>query len=72
MKQRKSLKYLLTLLAIALAVPSWSQWASHRSVLADHTWYKVGVTEDGVYRLDYATLQGYGIDATATMKPSSG
>ena len=62
MKQRKSLKYLLTLLAIALAVPSWSQWASHRSVLADHTWYKVGVTEDGVYRLDYATLQGYGID----------
>ena len=62
MKQRKTLKYLLTLLAVALAVPSWSQWVSHQSVLANHTWYKIGVTEDGVYGLDYATLQDCGVD----------
>jgi hypothetical protein len=58
----KSLRYFLTLLAIALSLPSWSQWAAHRSVLADHTWYKIGVTADGVYGLDYASLQTWGID----------
>ena len=56
------LKYILTLLAIALAFPSWSQWATHRSVLTEHTWYKIGVTADGVYGLDYPSLQAWGID----------
>lgn len=61
----KSLKYFLMLLAVALAVPSWSQWPTHRSVLADHTWYKIGVTADGVYGLDYASLLDWGIDVHA-------
>ena len=60
--KHKALKYILTLLAVVLALPSWSQWASHRSVLADHTWYKIGVTSDGVYGLDYPSLQAWGID----------
>lgn len=58
----KSLKYCLTLLVVALGLPSWSQWATHRSVLADHTWYKIGVTADGVYALDEVSLQTLGID----------
>ena len=60
--KNKALKYFLMLLALMPVIPSWSQWSSRRSVLADHTWYKVGVTEDGVYGLDYATLQSSGID----------
>lgn len=58
------LKYGLILSVLFWAMPSWSQWDSHRSVLADHTWYKIGVTSDGVYRLDYATLQANGIDVS--------
>ena len=58
----KPLRYFLTLLAVMLAFPSWSQWATHRSVLADHTWYKIGVTDEGVYGLDYASLQAWGVD----------
>lgn len=59
---KKPLKYILTLLAMALTIPSWSQWATRRSVLADYTWYKIGVTANGVYGLDYASLQAWGVD----------
>lgn len=58
----KLLKYYLVLMAVALAFPAWSQWDTHHSVLADHTWYKIGVTADGVYGLDYATLMASGVD----------
>ena len=58
----RALKYTLIGLALALALPAWPQWASRRSVLADHTWFKIGVTADGVYGLDDATLQSCGID----------
>lgn len=37
-----------------------AQWPSHQSVLAEHDWYKIGVTEDGVYGLDYPTLRSLG------------
>lgn len=55
-------KYLLTLLAVVFVAPAWSQWPSHRSVLADHTWYKIGVTAEGIYALDYDALQTWGVD----------
>lgn len=32
------------------------------SVLQSGTWYKMAINSDGVYRLDYAFLQGLGID----------
>ncbi|MCB9231840.1 MAG: type IX secretion system sortase PorU [Bacteroidia bacterium] len=32
------------------------------SVLSSGTWYKIGVTEEGVYRLDYNFLSNLGID----------
>lgn len=70
MKHHKALKYMLMLLAIMLAAPVWSQWPTRQSVLADHSWYKIGVTADGVYGLDYATLRDYGIDVQQ-MNPSA-
>lgn len=62
MKHCYIFKYVLALLAVALALPSWSQWPSHKSVLAEHTWYKIGVIADGVYGIDYATMQAWGVD----------
>ena len=53
---------LLVILALACAVPSWAQWPSHKSVLSENTWCKIGVTQDGVYAVDYATLQAAGIN----------
>ncbi len=35
------------------------------SVLAQGDWYKVGVTEDGVYKIDYNFLENLGIDMGA-------
>lgn len=57
----KYIKYCVLLLGLALVGSTHAQWTSHRSVLADHDWYKIGVTEDGVYGIDYATLQSWGI-----------
>ena len=53
---------LLLLMSLAWNSSSLAQWASHESVLSRHTWYKIGVTEDGVYGLDYATLNALGVD----------
>lgn len=58
------LRCAFVLLAMAVVTATQAQWSSHRSVLADHTWYKIGVTDDGVYQLDYATLESFGIDPT--------
>ena len=43
----------------------WAQENTYQSVLSDHTWYRLSVTQEGVYKLDYATLQGMGIDVSA-------
>lgn len=39
-------------------------WAQHttQSVLSEHTWYKLSVAEEGVYKLDYSFFQSLGID----------
>ena len=58
---RYKYRFLLILLACAVVVTAKAQWFSHESVLAHHDWYKIGVTEDGVYGIDYATLQSWGI-----------
>lgn len=53
----------LAFLALAvLTNPLSAQWESHESVLSEHTWYKIGVTEDGIYAVDYAQMQAMGID----------
>ena len=62
-KYRYRYRYLLIIgIVLVLLGRGQAQWASHRSVLADHEWYKIGVVEDGVYGLDYATLQSWGVD----------
>lgn len=38
-------------------------------MLSEHTWYKIGVTEDGIYVIDYALMQSMGIDM-GSLKPS--
>ena len=60
----KSWKPLLSLLLALFAwqPASWSQWTVRESVLSHHTWFKIGVTEDGVYALDHATLSSLGVD----------
>ena len=55
-------KAVLSLLIWVLCLPLHAQWLTHESVLNNHTWYKIGVTEDGVYAIDYATLQSLGVD----------
>lgn len=50
------------LMAWVFPLPSWAQWQVHESVLSHNTWYKVGVTENGVYGIDCATLQSLGVD----------
>ena len=62
MKRPLYLRIALALLAFALTSSLYAQWPSHQSVLAEHDWYKIGVTADGIYGLDFATLQSWGID----------
>ena len=42
---------------------------TYHSVLSEHTWYRLSVTQEGAYQLDYATLQGMGIDMS-TLNPN--
>ena len=56
------LRIMLVLLAVAIVQVLPAQWSVHQSVLAEHDWYKIGVTSDGVYALDYVTLQSMGVD----------
>ena len=53
---------LLLLMAMAWNLPLQAQWESHESVLSQYTWYKIGVTEDGVYGIGYETLNSMGVD----------
>lgn len=43
----------------------WAQDNTYQSVLGQHTWYRLAVTQEGAHQLDYATLQGMGIDMSA-------
>lgn len=49
-------------LVLACAIPSQAQWQVYHSVLSENTWCKIGVTEEGMYAIDYATLQGLGLE----------
>lgn len=57
-------KTILLLIWMALAnMPTLhAQWSTHESVLNKNTWCKIGVTEDGIYCIDAATLQAAGVD----------
>lgn len=40
----------------------FAQDNAYHSVLSQGTWYKLSVSSEGVYKLDYATLQSMGLD----------
>ena len=47
----------------------WAQDNTYHSVLSEHTWYRLSVTQEGAHQLDYATLHGMGIDM-GSLNPS--
>ena len=61
--KRKNTIILATALLLMFQVQiGWAQGNTYQSVLSNHTWYRLSVTREGVYQLDYATLQAMGID----------
>ena len=64
---KKKLHILIALLGILSA--SSAQTNVYHSVLSQHTWYRLSVAQEGVYKLDYATLQAMGVDMT-TLNPN--
>lgn len=61
MKNSISKIILAVLLALSFKV-GMAQDNTYQSVLSDHTWYRLAVTQEGIYKLDYPTLQAMGVD----------
>ncbi len=61
MKQKMLSIYLLFGLLFLSQVVAAQDNAYH-SVLREGTWFRISVTQEGVYKLDYATLQSMGMD----------
>ena len=54
---------ILTLVALlGLLQIAFAQENVYHSVLGQHTWYRMSVAQEGVYKLDYTTLQAMGVD----------
>lgn len=62
MKKRKVFIVIIALLSLCFSQLCRAQDNTYQSVLSEHTWYRLSVTKEGAYRLDYATLQAMGID----------
>ncbi|MBG0859093.1 MAG: type IX secretion system sortase PorU [Bacteroidales bacterium] len=60
-KPIKILPLLLILLNYNLQVQSAGDSYSQESVLASGTWFKIAVTSDGIYRIDYTILKQLGL-----------
>ena len=54
--------YIVILFGVLISLPLYAQWEKTSSVLKDHSWYKIGVVQDGVYGLDGTALQSLGVD----------
>ena len=65
MKYRKTMVFAATLVLLFSSIFGWAQDNTYQSVLREHTWYRLSVTKEGAYQLDYSTLQGMGIDMNA-------
>ena len=59
-KMKKRLFALMALLGWLNA--ALAQDNTYNSVLSEHTWHRLTVTHEGVYKLDYATLEAMGVD----------
>jgi len=67
MKYRKALFILFAVLALSFK-QGMAQDNTYQSVLSENTWYRLSVTQEGIYKLDYSTLQAMGIDM-GTLNP---
>ena len=68
MKYRR-ITFIAALLLLLGASMGWAQVNTYHSVLSEHTWYRLSVTQEGAHQLDYAALQGMGIDM-GSLNPS--
>ena len=69
MRKYNILKTALGFLALLLAHQGMAQQNTYQSVLGQHTWYRLSIAREGVYKLDYATFQAMGVDMNA-LKPN--
>ena len=69
MRKYNILKTALGLLALLLTHQGMAQQNTYQSVLGQHTWYRLSIAREGVYKLDYATFQAMGVDMDA-LKPN--
>lgn len=59
----------LCVAAFSWGLQSFAQDNTYQSVLSEHSWRRLAITQEGIYQLDYATLQGMGIDM-GTLNPN--
>lgn len=60
---RKHLKTeCLTIVFLVLTIPGISQEYASSSVLSSGLWFRISVTEDNIYRIDYSTLKALGLE----------
>ncbi|HYV90881.1 MAG TPA: type IX secretion system sortase PorU [Chitinophagales bacterium] len=59
-----SFRYNISITPSAPSTIRGNSYAAH-SILATGTWYKIGVTKDGLYKLDKTFLQNLGIDVAS-------
>ena len=52
----------LCVAAFSWVLQGYAQNNTYHSVLSEHTWHRLAITQEGVYQLDYATLQSMGVD----------
>lgn len=64
-KMRKLSKILFLSVLMVFGTTSWAQNFAENSVLKDGTIYKVGVVEDGVYRITFDEMAAAGIDVNS-------
>lgn len=62
------ISFLLISLPLTLHGQDGGNTYTSSSVLSSGTWYKIALTEDGIYRIDFATLKKYGIENPANLR----
>ncbi|MDX2248911.1 MAG: type IX secretion system sortase PorU [Bacteroidia bacterium] len=58
----KRLLHIILFFVLVAPLLSFSQDYANESVLHQGTWYKIGITKDGVYKLDFSFLSQHGIN----------
>ena len=53
---------ILTFFLLLLQISLSAQIPAENSVLSEGKWFKIAVTEDGIYRIDYSRLRQTGLE----------